>query len=315
MIVDWDWFYLSSNVNINDIRKYPTLPWDVYGIACNPNIKIRDLLDLGVNISNWEGISLYIDINEVISNPNLPWVRDRLSSNKGINEYVVEELDMPNAIEEWDMDELSMYAPMDYILKHPDYAWNTDYIARNEELKVKHIPIFEQNGYDCHLMKRIIGTFINIQEVWDNPSYKWDRSNLSRNSGITMNLINNLELPNAVGSWQDDRLLEVLPIQDIRDNKSFFSKYLSTFLVFNPGIQIIDLNCFEPDDLNWYGLSGSINIMEVRKYPHLPWDKEGLSMNSAITIEDVFYLGYPRPKVVIGIENYPLYWDISILYN
>lgn len=310
---DWDWMSLSTNIDIRDIKKYPTLPWRLYNLSRNSTITVKDLLEINsdVNYWDWRNISRNIDINEVISNPYLPWSKGDLSWNKGINKYVIEELEIPNSMTDWCIEFLSATAPMDYIANSKRYIWDINYISTNEDLKMKHIPLLEKNGYKCHDIYQHMGSFINIQEVCDNPLCEWDRSDLSCNPGITMNLVKNLNLPNSKEVWYFPELIKVLSIQDIKDNRLFFSESVLRLLVRNPNIRIRDLEYFDVD-IHWHTLSFSINIMEVRKHPHLPWDKYGLSMNPGITIEDVFYLGYSRPKMVVEIKNYPLYWDISI---
>ena len=38
---------------------------------------------------------------------------------------------------------------------------------------------------------------------------------------------------------------------------------------------------------NWHALSRVIPLVEVRKYPNLPWDKTGLSYNPTLTVDDI----------------------------
>ena len=41
---------------------------------------------------------------------------------------------------------------------------------------------------------------------------------------------------------------------------------------------------------NWYDLSSVVPLVDVRRYLDLPWDIEGLSLNSTLTVDDVLHL-------------------------
>ena len=41
---------------------------------------------------------------------------------------------------------------------------------------------------------------------------------------------------------------------------------------------------------NWFWLSSVIPLVDVRRYPDLPWDKTGLSQNPTLTIDDIEHL-------------------------
>ena len=41
---------------------------------------------------------------------------------------------------------------------------------------------------------------------------------------------------------------------------------------------------------NWLALSSVVPLVDVRRYPNLPWDKTGLSQNPTLTIDDVLHL-------------------------
>ena len=49
---------------------------------------------------------------------------------------------------------------------------------------------------------------------------------------------------------------------------------------------------------NWSELSRVIPLVDIRRYPHLPWNKEGLSRNSTLTVDDIESL---QDKNGIGI--------------
>ena len=41
---------------------------------------------------------------------------------------------------------------------------------------------------------------------------------------------------------------------------------------------------------DWFELSSVIPLVDVRRYPDLPWDKTGLSQNPTLTIDDIEHL-------------------------
>ena len=41
------------------------------------------------------------------------------------------------------------------------------------------------------------------------------------------------------------------------------------------------------EDWNWQWISKSISMEHVRKNPYLPWDREGLSQNPTLTVDDI----------------------------
>ena len=93
---NWNWFKLSRSVPISDIKKYPHLPWDPWGISYNPTVTIDDLDYLGIYDEairwNWEWYSDSrseistdnISIVDVYIHPDRIWNRDILSDNKDI---------------------------------------------------------------------------------------------------------------------------------------------------------------------------------------------------------------------------------------
>ena len=48
-----------------------------------------------------------------------------------------------------------------------------------------------------------------------------------------------------------------------------------------------DIRRMFEDEWNWYELSSVIPLVEVRRYPDLPWNKDGLSQNPTLTIDDI----------------------------
>ena len=75
---------------------------------------------------------------------------------------------------------------------------------------------------------------------------------------------------------------------------------------------------------NWLALSSVVPLVEVRRYPHLSWDKEGLSYNPTLTVDDIQSLSdidgqwnwteISRRVPIIDVYRYPdLTWNRSEL--
>ena len=71
---------------------------------------------------------------------------------------------------------------------------------------------------------------------------------------------------------------------------------------------------------DWFWLSRVIPLSDVRRYPDLPWDKEGLSYNSTLTVDDIQSLseidgdwdwcGISRVVSLVEVRKNPdLPWD------
>ena len=77
---------MSRTVSIDDVRKYPDLPWDRRYLSCNRSLSMHDILDLPLKEGEWDWywISMDIPINDVYKYPNIKWSRDALSYNNNI---------------------------------------------------------------------------------------------------------------------------------------------------------------------------------------------------------------------------------------
>jgi hypothetical protein len=47
-------------------------------------------------------------------------------------------------------------------------------------------------------------------------------------------------------------------------------------------------------DWDWNLISSYISLEQVRRYPHLCWNRMGLSVNPTLTIDDILYLQMPN---------------------
>ena len=75
---------------------------------------------------------------------------------------------------------------------------------------------------------------------------------------------------------------------------------------------------------NWLALSSVVPLVDVRRYPDLPWDKTGLSQNPTLTVDDIQSLqikdgkwdwnSIPRVIPIVDVYTHPnLIWNRSEL--
>ncbi len=143
----------------------------------------------------------------------------------------------------------------------------------------------ELSDYDRYILSRRI----HIQEIMDNPSFKWDKECISSNNTVTLDVID-IEMSNATGEWSIDDLSESIAIEEIRANMG--RDWPLYHLSWNPGIMIDDVMYMKEDDDDWHwtGLSSVINISDIKANLHLPWRRSGLSFNDGVTLDLVMDL-------------------------
>lgn len=95
---------MSRTVSIDDVRKYPDLPWDREGLSMNSTLMLYDVLYLelpnAVGDWDWRSISRCISSEQVREYPDLPWNRRYLSCNRSLTMHDI--LDLPLKEGEWD---------------------------------------------------------------------------------------------------------------------------------------------------------------------------------------------------------------------
>ena len=95
----WNWFQLSKNVPIEDIRQTATSPmkWDKWWLSRNPGITMEDVKYLPLEgMWDWETLSMEISFEDIVSNPMLPWGREQIYMNITAPPEEVMHLDLPN---------------------------------------------------------------------------------------------------------------------------------------------------------------------------------------------------------------------------
>lgn len=82
-------------------------------------------------------LSQYSRINDIIKYPNLPWNRKYLSHNKGLTINIIETLELPNAVNNWNWNFISIHVNIKDVYKHPNKSWNKERLVRNKSLTLE----------------------------------------------------------------------------------------------------------------------------------------------------------------------------------
>lgn len=84
---------LLDNQLLNLINEFPDKTWSWYGIACNPNLNMKFILDNPDKSWDWFRISCNtnITLQNILDNPDKPWDWHRISRNKFNKDKIVKE--------------------------------------------------------------------------------------------------------------------------------------------------------------------------------------------------------------------------------
>lgn len=83
----WCWYEVSKNIRIEDVHKYPNLPWEYgyRGMSCNNNLTVNDIKKIGLDKPwSWSTLTHNINIEDIRRNPQLPWELCWLCHNKRV---------------------------------------------------------------------------------------------------------------------------------------------------------------------------------------------------------------------------------------
>lgn len=295
---------IHKTTDFKTIIKYNNFSWNKSYLSYSSLLTVSDIdnpiTEKWKGEWNWYDISHYINIQEVINNPNKPWDRYSLSFNKGITLDIAENLVMPYATHSW------LY---EYFIcnENPVQFYN----------KTGAINIMSPNITYSLLLQLMypidwtsFSTTVNISEVWKHPSLQWDKVGLSCNKQLTINLIDNLVLPNAVNDWDWDYISQSINIQEVinNPNKPWSKKYLSA----NEDITYHIVNYLSlPNATDEWA---DEYLYELYDFHSLLRSGASIKYNNKIDIEEAFILGiFERPKPDPKISPSMKFKDLIIL--
>lgn len=187
----WDIKTITRYINSSEIGKHPNFPWDINWESNNKSIK-EIILDVP-NVPCCYYDPLYmeytlanIDIMEVVNDPTKKWDRDLLSKNKGLTIEIIEDLEMPYAIGEWNWNYISQYIDIKYVYEYPCIGWNRIYLSMNESLKIDVVKFLDMPYATGPWCWDYISQYINIGEYYKYPNEKWKYMEMSCNKSLTI---------------------------------------------------------------------------------------------------------------------------------
>lgn len=170
--LNWNWPYISENCSVDDIEKYPNLPWHSIYITINPNIKVRDILK-------------YRDMSDF-------FFEKRLSCNRGIT--ISDILEHPDF--RWDWNGISKFANISLkeMLKYSQFPWSWKDACSNPKITfediLKYPKLFPPLIYREYFLmnpnlscKHVIRNYLNVESLSGNSFLSNDVA--CKNSMIT----------------------------------------------------------------------------------------------------------------------------------
>lgn len=174
----WDWLYVSQNkhITIEDIQKYPTIPWNINQLSTHiKNFTIDSSLCVSLSKNsniNWQ------DIN---SNPLLPWDWYSLSKNESILFDTIISNDKP-----WDFTAVSMNPniKIDNVVNTPNLKWNYTILSKHPNITIDFM-LTNKKGWDINFISQ--NQNITIDIVKNNKiKWNWNWFYVSANKGIKL---------------------------------------------------------------------------------------------------------------------------------
>jgi hypothetical protein len=176
--INWYKISKSSNIYWSFIEKHLNYPWDALGLSLNKNI-------------TW---------NNIINNPQIHWVYEVLGKNPNITLDII----LKNPQFNWNMTNISTNPniTLDMIKKYDNYDWQ-HYFSQNPNVKMSDvIENIKWYFFDLGYNQGITWDDFNIEDfssnpnltldiVLNNPDIDWDYNNISMNSNISWEIIQN----------------------------------------------------------------------------------------------------------------------------
>lgn len=214
---------------------------------------------------------------------------------------------------DWDWMHLSFILPIEFILKFPQFPWKKRAVSMNKSLTEEHINnnlfVPDVNGI-CYnqsisfnfYIKNIIKPLeittipweglsmhpnITIIDIFNNSSYPWKPRYVSMNPNLTSSeIINNSDYLWHIPSISSNPGINE---RDIYKNtlKTIGYEYDTMSLSANPNLPIAYVNDNLEKKWNFFLISKKASLIDIEKFPKIPWNNEGLSLNKNITADFV----------------------------
>lgn len=202
----WDTF--SENVSMEDVKKYPNLPWNCIYMSYNKNITVEVIRLLGLDKNwCWDKLTRYVHINEIMDNKDLPWYRNNLGYNRTVDLN-------GSKWKSYDYSALSEWVDISIIESNPDLPWKITDLNRNPSITLEYILSNIGNG---NWSMYYISNVISMDEIKkDTTNYPWQLYELSSNPRLTLEVI--MLLGHTNDEWDWDSITRNISLDVIKKN-------------------------------------------------------------------------------------------------
>lgn len=222
------------------------------------------------------GSSSKIDMNVVRKHNKLPWDRRELSNNPGIRMSDALDLELPNAVGEWYMYNITNRITLEDLAKYNTYPWRRFQLTMLKNFNIQMLSIDMPNAtdlWDWHY----ISERASIEDILNNKDLPWNKRGFSfGKNGIDLYHMN-LDLPNAVKDWDHMMLSRGTTIDLLRKypmyqwDRSQISHY--GYRNFHIDMMTLDLpNATGEWKWDWDRISENVSMDTIIENPHLPWN-------------------------------------------
>lgn len=198
---EWNWDWIMEEIaTIEDVRRYPELPWTKNGLSNITGMTVSDMELLANKPGTWNmySLSTIVPVSDMLQHIDMGWDREYISMNSTLTIESMSEFDVPTVTGEWTWSLIGEHINMDEIRSHPDLEWNKSDISLNSGITIDDISILS-NIKGKWNWKRL-SAFFNIADIRSHPNLNWNYAGLSKNKTLDMNYI--LEHPSEHWDWE-----------------------------------------------------------------------------------------------------------------
>lgn len=180
---EWNWDWIMEEIaTIEDVRRYPELPWTKNGLSNITGMTVSDMELLANKPGTWNmySLSTIVPVSDMLQHIDMGWDREYISMNSTLTIESMSKFDVPTVTGEWTWSLIGEHINMDDIRSHPNLNWNYAGLSKNKTLDMNYILEHPSEHWDWES----ISTNIPILNVYLYPSYPWSREGLSNNKDL-----------------------------------------------------------------------------------------------------------------------------------